>query len=82
MKVGDLVKLTRYGKENTSSFFHKAKYGIILSAEMIERTYGRGIYRPTETYRVRWFDSQGSPMKACVYNFPFMMLETLNKTNN
>ena len=78
MKVGDLVQLTEYGNTCISSYFRDSKYGIILNADEVPLTgYDRYV-----TYRIRWFDRQGKPMRACVYGFTFIMLKSLNKNNN
>ncbi len=78
MKVGDLVQLSAYGKKNTYYAFRNAKYGIILDIVDDSVITRDDTFKDVVSYRVRWFDEQGNPMKRARHH-QRIMLKFLNK---
>ena len=82
MKVGDLVQLSAYGKENSYYTIRNAKYGIVVRIEDDQLLMRNGDLKDIVSYRVRWFDKQGNPIETVMggtVGTQRIMLKFLNK---
>ena len=83
MKVGDLVQLSAYGKENSYYTIRNAKYGIVVRIEDDQLLMRNGDLKDIVSYRVRWFDQQGNTIEtvhpSSTVGTQRIMLKFLNK---